>query len=75
MAENCHPPSLKLRTDKSVRLTSIWFDCAHHESLSTSRRLSGFSPFDRLRATLNEVEGSRGEFLVRDCGRDEMRSD
>jgi len=33
----------------AVRLTSTWFDYAHHKSLSTSRRLSEFS---------------RGEFLA-----------
>jgi hypothetical protein len=37
---------VKTSADKSVRLTSTWFDFAHHKSLSTSRRLSEFSRGD-----------------------------
>src|SRR3990167_1251878 len=36
----------------AVRLTSTWFDCAHHESLSTSRRLF-----------VRQLADSRGNFL------------
>jgi len=41
----------------AVRLTSTWFDCAHHESLSTSRRLSV------IRRLLRSLRSRVAEFL------------
>jgi len=48
------PPKKNLKLS-AVRLTSTWFDCAHHGSLSTSRRLSEFSRGDFLAAAGGEM--------------------